>query len=1037
MSRVIISRTLVCLLTASATVWADEPIDFSRDVRPILSDRCFSCHGPDEKARQAELRLDQRDEAIGDRDGSNAIVPGDAEKSELVRRILSDEPDVRMPPPDSNRVLSKDERSLLIRWISEGAVYSRHWSFVPPQRGTRIPLITSIPGGLPTSFVIGPIDYYIYRRLRAEGLDMSPEADPYTLVRRVHLDLIGLPPTPLETDKWVAKLQQSGTRTGSVDKAVWRKLVNHLLGLPQYGERWARRWLDLARYADTNGYEKDRDRSMWPYRDWVVNALNADMPFDQFTIEQLAGDMLPNATISQRIATGFHRNTMLNEEGGIDPLEFRFYAMTDRVATTGTTWLGLTLGCAQCHSHKYDPVSHTEYYGFMAFLNNTDEPDLEIPDLAIDKQHARNLAEAETLLNLLPQQWPDPKDSKKLEPDELTVRRDFVMDLAFSDWLTAERKRTVKWQTLRPVVAKSNLPLLTVEDDDAVFASGDSTKHDVYTLAFDRGFAGATAIRLEALPDSRLPARGPGMTFYEGRKGDFYLTEFKLIADGHPVRISRATHSYAKNQFGKNPVSAQLTLDGDVQTGWSANGRNGERHVAVFVLEEPLPAAERLELRMDFGRHFSSSLGRFRLSVTAHAAGAAARDLPAEVEELLAITDEQLSEAQRSRLRNEFLLRAPELAKPAAKIRALQRPPALATSLVMHERPSENPRPTYRHHRGEFLQKRELVTSRTPEVLHAFAQDLPRNRLGLARWIVSPKNPLTARVVVNRHWAAFFGNGLVRTLEDFGLQGESPSHPQLLDWLAVELRDGGEFIKTPWSLKQLHRLIVTSAAYRQSSRVTPELLQRDPDNRLLARSPRFRLEAEIIRDASLKAAGVLSAKMGGPAVRPLQPDGITEAAFGRPKWKTSSGEDRYRRSLYTYQKRTAPFAMFTTFDGPSGEACIARRDVSNTSLQALTLLNDVMFIDTARAFGRRQAEMSGTDNELVSDTFRRILTRPPSADEIELLSQFVTQQRQRITAGELDAQVISGSDTAENKEQAVWTLVARALLSVDEAITRN
>ncbi len=1035
MRRVTFTAMVTILCHVSASI-AEEPIDFSRDIRPILSDRCFSCHGPDDKARQAELRLDRRDDALADRDGTSAVVPGSPQKSELVRRILSRDPDERMPPPDSNRVLAEDERQLLIRWIRQGAEYTRHWAFVPPVR-------PAIPNAGRVELGVNPIDLFVWQRQEREGLVASPPAELYTLIRRVYLDLIGLPPTPEEADEWYARLVQ--ITSGPVETAdkvylnedEWQKLVDTLLSSKHYGARWARRWLDLARYADTNGYEKDRDRSMWPYRDWVVNTLNADMPFDQFTIEQLAGDMLPDATISQRIATGFHRNTMLNEEGGIDPLEFRFYAMTDRVATTGTTWLGLTLGCAQCHSHKYDPVSHTEYYGFMAFLNNADEPDLEIPNPDAEAQRAGNLAEADKLLKLLPRQWPAPKDWNELEPDELAFRRGFAVGLAFADWLATERKRLVKWQTLRPVEATSNLPLLTVEDDNAVFASGDSTKHDVYSLTFDRGFAGATAIRLEALPDPRLPARGPGMTFYEGRKGDFYLTEFKLTADGQPVRIRHATHSYAKNQFGSNPVSAQLALDGDVQTGWSTNGRNGERHVAVFVLAEPLPTAERLELRMDFGRHFSSSLGRFRLSATTQAGGAEARDLPADVDALLTLTEEQLTDADRTKLRNEFLLLAPELAKPAARIRALQRPPALTTSLVMQERAPENPRLTYRHHRGEFLQTRERVAQLTPETLHEFAQDLPRNRLGLARWVVSPENPLTARVVVNRHWAAFFGKGLVRTLEDFGLQGESPSHPQLIDWLAVEFRDGGEFIKASWSLKQLHRLIVTSAVYRQSSRVTTEHLQRDPENRLLSRSPRFRLEAEIIRDASLHAAGVLSSRMGGPPVRPLQSDGITEAAFGRPKWKTSTGEDRYRRSLYTYQKRTAPFAMFTTFDGPTGEACIARRDVSNTALQALTLLNDVMFIDAARQFGRRLVEANGSDDELVRDSFRRILTRPPLPDELKLLTQFVKAQRRRIATGELDAKAISGSETDDNKEHAVWTLVTRALMSVDEAMTRN
>ena len=966
---------IVTIVTAHPhSVSAADEVSFSRDIRPLLSGKCFACHGPDEEAREAALRLDSFQAATRDDSGTPAITPGKSSTSELVRRILSNDPDEQMPPPSSNKSLSVEQKKLLVRWIDSGAKYEQHWSFIPPSK-PELPFVKN------AEWPSNEIDRFILARLEAEGLGPAEAAVTRTLIRRVFLDLIGLQPTPKEADHWVNQLSAAD---GQFNEEAYAELVDHLLSLPQYGERWGRRWLDLARYADTNGYEKDRDRTMWPYRDWVIRALNADMPFDQFTIEQVAGDMLPGSTIDQRIATGFHRNTMLNEEGGIDPLEFRFYAMTDRVATTGTTWLGLTTGCCQCHTHKYDPITHREYYGLMAFLNNADEPDLNLPDPAAETRFQKNLIEADKLLAELPRHWP-----AKDEEDRMAS-----LETAFTKWLATERPLAVDWQVMVPSSLKSNFPHLTVQDDGSIFASGDTTKFDTYELGFADVPAGATTIRLEALPDDRLPAHGPGSTYYEGRKGDFFLNEISVTLDGQPVTIKSASHSYAKNQFGKNPVTAALTIDGDYQTGWSAAGRPGERSVAVYVLSEPLPAGKTLDVKMTFGRHFASSFGRFRLSASSTSGDIVAREWSPEIERLLQIDDELLTDVQRQRLKNEFLLNASQLAEHTKKIRDLRRRPAWIDIPVLAERPSENPRPTFLHNRGEYLQPKDRIDARVPEALHPFPLDAPKNRLEFARWLVSRDNPLTARVVANRHWAAFFGTGLVKTLDDFGMQGEMPSHPKLLDWLAVSLMDEG------WSIKRLHRKIVLTSTYRQTSDFpksdsTPRVARQTglSETRLLARFPRTRLEAEVIRDVVMKSAGLLSLKQGGPPVRPPQPDGISEASFGRPKWKASTGEDRHRRSVYTYQKRTAPFAMLTTFDAPSGEACIARRDVSNTALQALTLLNDEMFLEAARALGKLLAESPGGDRSRIESAFARVLTRPPSESETTRLLAFVTDQR--------------------------------------------
>jgi Protein of unknown function (DUF1553)/Protein of unknown function (DUF1549)/Planctomycete cytochrome C len=980
------------LVFATEVRAADAP-DFNRDVRPILSAKCFKCHGPDDVARKAKLRLDNRDDA--------EQVVGKATDSELVRRISATDAKEVMPPPAANKTLTAKEKETLKAWVASGAKYEPHWAFVPVKRPV-------IPTSRDPKGSANPIDAFIRAKLDKEGLKPAPEADRYTLIRRVYLDLIGIPPTPEEVDAFVN------------DKAAdaYEKVVDNLLANPHYGERWARKWLDLARYADTNGYEKDRQRSIWPYRDWVIQAFNDDMPFDRFTIEQLAGDLLPNATQSQRVATGFHRNTMLNEEGGIDPLEFRYYAVVDRVATTGTTWLGLTTGCAQCHTHKFDPLSHTEYFRLFAFLNNAYEPEMPVPTA----EQVKKRAEIEEKLEDL--EWD--LLTKKLPVEE--------RDKLFAAWLAVERKNAVKWMMLRPTQLDGGPNTkLTLLYDGSILAGGDAMKRDLYTLTLTDMPAGTTAIRIEALPDNSLPSRGPGRAFYEGPKGDFLLGEITLTADGKPAKFASATEAPPRPG-----TSAAKALDGDSQTGWAAQGNEGKPSYAVFVLEKPL-TAKTAKLELLFERHYAASLGRFRISATKQK-DVKAREIPAQVEELLTIADEKLLNEERDILMRHWAHVAPELKAARAEIDALRKQiPVPATTLVLQERPADNPRPTYRHHRGEFLQPKELVTPGVPAWLPPLPKGEPANRLTFAKWLVSPENPLTARVTVNRQWHAFFGRGLVRTLDDFGYQGEPPTNPELLDWLAAEFmeptkpRDG-----RPWDIKALHKLIVMSATYRQSARVTPELLAKDSENRLLARGPRVRLDAEQIRDSALEAAGLLSPKMFGPSVFPPQPTNVTtEGTYGAFTWRVSPGEDRYRRGLYTFAKRTAPYAMSGTFDAPSGEACLAKREVTNSALQALTMLNDTVLLEAAQALAKRTVAHAGKTEDRAAFLFRLCLVRQPTAEEVARIAKFYETQRVRFATDPDRADAAAGSGEGSATERAAWTATARAILNLDEFITKE
>ncbi|PQO28845.1 PSD1 and planctomycete cytochrome C domain-containing protein [Blastopirellula marina] len=1001
-----VGASLLLLAVLSYPAMGESPVDFNRDIRPILAAKCFACHGPDEEHREADLRLDDRDAAID----HGAIVPGAVDESVLIERIMTDDADLVMPPPQANDVLKEEQKQLLSRWIQQGAKYAKHWAFVPPVKPP-VPLVGD------TAWPRNAIDHFVLAKLEQEKLTPSPEADRYTLVRRVYLDLIGLPPTPEEADAFVR----------SEDPAAYEKLVDQLLASPRYGERWGREWLDLARYSDTNGYEKDRERSIWPYRDWVIRAINDDMPFDQFTIEQIAGDMLPDATPGQRIATGFHRNTMLNEEGGIDPLEYRFYAMVDRVATTGTVWLGMTTGCAQCHTHKYDPITHTDYYSLMALMNNADEPDLVIKPEALVKRTEEIQSDIRLLEDTLVYEFP-PIEGEGSEDE----RRAQNFEQHFQAWLAKGKSEAVAWQSLKATHLKTNLPLLEQLPDNSILSTGDITKRDVFQLFFalpDEAKP-VTAIRLEVLPDDRLPAGGPGRAYYEGRKGDFFLSELSARIDGKPVPLQDASHDYGKIAVGSGSADAANVLDGEGSTGWSTAEGEGKPHQLVINLAEPIAGGKELRLELLFERHFAASLGRFRISVAHADKTVAAKQMPMDIEAILARDESTWTAAEKDRLQRHFIQESPDLAEARKAIDVLKRQlPNYPTTMVLEERPVENPRTTHLHHRGEYLSPKQEVEPNIPAFLREGEATGPANRLEFARWLVSPQNPLVARVTVNRYWQAIFGKGLVESSGDFGTQSEPPSHPDLLDYLACQFMEEG------WSRKKLLRTIVLSATYRQSSVTTPELKRRDPSNRLLARGPRFRIDAELVRDTMLKSSGLLSEKMFGHGVYPPQPESVTALAYGNVPWNASTGEDRYRRSIYTFSKRTTPFASYTVFDAPTGEVCTAGRDRSNTPLQALTLLNDEMYLELARHLAEEVVTSKATEEEMMTAIFRRLLTRPPEPAEVKTLLAYYHAQLARIEQGELEASLVAGNDQA-SQQQAAWAMVARVLMNVDEAIAK-
>jgi hypothetical protein len=1184
---------------------APRSVDYEKDVRPILAKSCIRCHG--EKAAKGGLVLDQKAEALQGGDNGPAIVPGKSDDSRLIRYVAGVE-DTVMPPENAGKSLTPEQVGVLRAWIDQGAKWpdslsrrggttSTHWAF-------RAPVRPDVPKVKDAAWVRNPIDAFVLARLEKEGLKPSPEADKATLLRRLSLDLIGLPPSIAEIDTFLADSAPD----------AYSKQVDRLLASPHYGERWARRWLDRARYADTNGYEKDRERSIWPYRDWVIDALNRDMPFDRFTIEQIAGDLLPGATLSQKVATGFHRNTMTNEEGGIDVEEFRFASVVDRVGTTGTVWLGLTVQCAQCHTHKFDPITHRDYYRFFALLNNVDEPELTVPDPAIEAKRAAVAAEVAALergraeafpLNADKDEWEpllpgwdpyadegttletrpdhtvvatgkpvetdtyhlqfgglggqfsairletsaDPKDkdsgpgrtkhgnfvvsefkaevgrfhrginegwkpaafasaaadiqqpdfpvslaidgklsngwaiddasgrirephaavftfkepirlghsdrlritidqryggghtlgrfrisAKKAKPDAAGPKadekelREARIAAKQAEW---EAGRTsFEWSIAKPSrLFSKNHATLTPGPDGSVLARGDKPNNDVYEVDLDGDFDGSTALRLEVLPDPSLPDHGPGRAPLFS-VGDFILTEIEVATvegkDVKRVAIGRATED-----FSEAGHPAKLAIDGKSDTGWTIKGGVGKPHAAVFEFREPVAKGTKLRVTLhQFGIH-QTTIGRFRLATTTAKAPVSASGVPAEVEAALLVPAASRSKEQAALVRGHYLSIAPELAAYNKRIDDLRKSmPSSPSTLVMEERPAKEARTTHIHKRGEFLQPTVPVKPGVPAFLPGLPSDAPANRLGLARWLVMADNPMTGRVQVNGMWQAFFGRGLVPTLDDFGTRADPPSHPELLDWLATE------FVRIGWSQKALHRLMVTSATYRQSSRATKEQMARDPQNVLLARGPRHRVDAEAVRDIALSVSGLLNPKIGGPSVYPPQPDGVTALAYGMAAWPTSSGSERYRRGLYTFIKRAAPFAAFATFDMPTSEVTCTRRERSNTPLQALTMLNDPVYLEASKALADRVLREAGGEDR-IRHAYRVVLGREPKADESRLISVFLDHQRERALRGEIRIDAGKDKPSPEVAERMAWFAVARALLNLDETITKE
>ena len=1014
--------------------------DFVKDIQPIFQSRCTTCHGADEQKNQ--LRLDSYTGAVRGGMSGKVIVPGHSGDSLLVQHI-SGTLEPRMPfekPP-----LPDDEIARIAAWIDAGAsgpskdgnAEVTHWAYVKPKR-PEPPTVTN------AAWVRNPIDRFVLARLEKEGLSPSPEASKEILIRRVTLDLTGLPPTLAEMDAFLAN--------DSPD--AYEKVVDRLLASPHYGERWARPWLDLARYADTNGYEKDRRRVAWKYRDWVIDAFNKDMPFNQFTIEQIAGDMLKGATIDQKIATGFHRNTLLNQEGGIDVEEARWETLVDRVNTTASVWLGSTLNCAQCHNHKYDPFSQKDYYRMLAFFDNVDyriqgkgevvmdkwivEPDLELTTPVLAEKRAALRAEAE-----------------RLESD-VQARN---LDIELEKYERAIAGPAPRWIPLEPIrySAKSGATLKR-QPDGSLLVSGKPADGDTYSITVRAPLDGTTALKLEALPDASLPGNGPG----RGNYGAFVLTGFAAKAAKRSIAFAGAGADL--NDGG----TAALAIDGQADTGWGVTGESdaARPHFIIFNLRRPLigsatPSsstgspvrpASTITVTLDFERgwpYLQSSLGRFRMLATTAANPWGGLPVPDTITPILRTARNSRTDQQKKGLLSWFRPLAASLDRPRDRIRQIEREMTdmnVVTAPVMQERATFERPSTPLRKRGSYMSPGERLYAATPAFLPPLRDTLPANRLGLAYWLVDEDNPLTARVTVNRFWEQLFGRGLVLTSEDFGTQGEPPTHPDLLDWLATD------FVRQNWSMKAIHRLMVTSATYRQSSRVTPALLERDPDNRLLARGPRFRVEAEIVRDLSLAVSGLLSSKLGGPSVFPEQPDGIWDIPYNDDRWVQSEEEDKYRRSLYTFIRRTAPYPMLTTFDAPSREFCTVRRVRTDTPLQALTTLNDPAFFAAARALADRALHEAGPEPESrASYAFRLCTGRRPSPDEIAPLLRFYRDQSTRFIADRAAAESVAGSfgdlveshsanghsDVVTLAERAAWTMVANVVLNLDETLTKE
>jgi mono/diheme cytochrome c family protein len=1014
---------LLALLAPGPLLAAAEPlpavVEFNRDIRPILSDNCYTCHGPDRARRKADLRLDTEAGAFADRDDSRVLVPHDPDQSELLRRVAATNARERMPPAKSGRRLTERQIQLIRRWIEQGAKWQAHWSFLTPKR-------PSLPRVQDSTWPRNPIDSFVLARLEREGLRQSPESDRITLLRRVTFDLTGLPPTPAEVDAFVK----------DVSPDAYEKVVDRLLASPRYGERMAVPWLNGARYADTNGYQTDGERSMWRWRDWVIEAFNHNMPFDQFTIEQVAGDMLPNATLEQRIASGFNRNHRGNSEGGIIPEEYAVEYVVDRVDTTATVWLGLTLGCARCHDHKFDPVKQKEFYRLFAYFNNVPErgkaikfgnapPFIKTPT----RDQQEQLRKLETRLTAAEQRF------QALRPRCAAAQTEWEKSLAGSPPLDGSIKEGLR----------AHFPL-----------EGDQGKFDG-RRSFDASDAGHFGFYDKfSLAAWIHPCGGSGGTILSRMLDEPQEAGYSVVLEKGHIHVhlivrwlddAIRVHT-AESIAADRDCHVVVTYDGSrVAEGVKVylDGRPAKLVIDLDDLNQDFKSKEPLRIGAGHGPdgRFHGSIHDVRLYGSVLSAAEA--DILATTDPVNTIAARPVGErtpSQTRKLHRYFLDHAAptDIREAREHLRELRRQrerliESFPTTMVMQEMPT--PRDTFVLIRGEYDKHGEKVSPGVPASLPPLPAGLWNNRLGLARWLVDPANPLTARVTVNRYWQMFFGVGLVKTVEDFGSQGEWPTHPELLDWLATE------FVGNGWNVKAILRTIVTSATYRQASKVNPELLRRDPENRLLARGPRFRLSAEMMRDQALFASGLLVEKLGGPSVKTYQPGSLWRE-LADVDYTPDHGENLYRRSMYTFWKRTVAPPNMIAFDAAGRETCIVRQTRTNTPLQALTLMNDVTYVEASRMLAQRVLkEEDSTAEQRLTWMFRLLIARPPQPVELKILSADLTQHMTRYRRDREAALKLLGVGEAKRDEKldvaelAAYTAVANLILNLDETITRE
>jgi hypothetical protein len=1160
---------------AAAKPAAGKPIEFNRDIRPILSDNCFACHGPDEKARKAKLRFDLKEEAFKPaKSGDLAIVPEHPEKSSLLARITAKDEDDRMPPAKSGKKpLTPAQVELLTRWIKGGAVWQEHWAFQKPQR-------PAVPQVKEKKWPKNPIDNFVAARLEKEKLKPSPEAEKTTLLRRASLDTTGLPPTPAEIDAFLA------------DKSpqAYEKVVDRLLASPRYGEHEARYWMDAARYADSHGFHIDSERSIWKYREYVINAFNTNKPFNEFTIEQLAGDLLPEATPEQKIGSGFVRCNMSTGEGGAIVEEYQAKYTFDRVETMSTVWLGLTMTCARCHTHKYDPIQHKEYYSLFSFFNNLNESVMDGNKPNPDPFMKLPSPEQSTRQTQLKAAIMKGEDKMKEPMPELDAKQPV--------WEAKWRgKLSEGWSVLKPEsVASTNGTKFKVLDDASVLAEGENPPKDIHEVKIPLAAGTLAALRLETLPLDTLPAKSAA----RADDGAFRLSEFEaeVVYPGTNTKPTKIKFTTAIADSAKDASDAAKAIDAKAETGWQADAVT-EPHAALFLPADPIAVKSNATLKVTLKYEASTSkraIGHFRLSAATnpelvdllappkpepwqvvgpfktestqqgftnvfepetkvdlkkaypgvreeikwaakpdfvdgkqnvlvadlhgvHGAyylyrtvkmpsarkldvsvdaddlfklwvngklvaergtkadvatkvpvnlqqgenkillkivttqGAAyftfktdlddAETIPADTAALFAAT-KKFTPEQEKKVRIVYRkLNSPEFKKTFDDVEKWTEEnnnieKSIPTTLVARE--MEKPRDTFMLIRGEYDKKGEKVSPGLPSILPPLPAGAPTNRLGLAKWLVDTNHPLTTRVTVNRFWQQLFGVGLVKTTEDFGVQGDQPSHPELLDWLATE------FMQSGWDVKHMMRLMLTSATYRQSSKITPELLAKDPENRLLARGARFRVDAEVVRDIALDVSGLLVEKRGGKSVKPYEPPGLWEAVSfnNSQKYVPDKGEATYRRALYTHWKRQSPPPNLMIFDAPTREYCVVRRPRTNTPLQALALLNDPQFVEASRAFGQRMILEGGKDAESrLAYGFRLATSRRPSKDEVKVLSdvlkdQLTTYRKDKESAAKLlKVGEFKPSDSVDQSELAAYATVASMMLNLDETITKN